>query len=551
MFLNDSNRFWTVTSVSSRFIVFLGTKSHNCIKVAIDIDQGLSMLEQRVGQNALYHNLKLEVIPPSVESWCGPTSRRTIIDGRRVTEKYPLVYAPSETISGHLKFALKHETLDMGVIAATMRAADPSDLEKWVKSEPTGAFSRRAWFLYEWFTSKKLNLPDASSGNYVDALNPELNVGSDGTNLPRYRVVDNMLGVPGMCFTVKPSQTIRDYRASALNERAQEIVNSARPEVLERTIQYLFTKETKSSFEIEHEEATAQKAERFVAALKSTASFEPSSFGDLIQLQNVIVDRRYAATEFRDFQNFVGESIGPDQEKVHFICPKPEDIRGLMRDWGAMCHRLRGMPDPVIASTVVAFAFVYLHPFEDGNGRIHRFLIHNILSREGFTPPNFLFPISAAIVRDVRGYDRTLESLSAPVMERTIWAWDKEYNIVVKNDTDHLFRYFDATEHAEFIYAKIEDTVQKDLREEIDYITLFDAGLKALNRAIDMPNRKASLFVRLFMQQDGISKKKRELFKELSDEEVGRLSAVVRDAIANTGHTNDDNVEAEDKGPGW
>ncbi|WP_246806418.1 Fic family protein [Rhizobium lusitanum] len=509
------------------------------------------MLERRVGQNALYHNLELEVIPPPAESWCGPTSRKTIIEGRRIIEKYPLVYAPSDTVAGHLKFALKHETLDMGVIAATMRAADPNELEKWVESEPTGAFSRRAWFLYEWFTGKNLNLPDASSGNYVDALNPKLNIGSHGTNLPRYRVVDNMLGVSGMCFTVKPSQAIGRYRTSALNERAQEIVNSARPEVLERAIQYLFTKETKSSFEIEHEEATAQKAERFVAALKSTASFEPSSFDDLIQLQNVIVDRRYAATAFRDFQNFVGETIGPDQEKVHFICPKPEDIQELMRDWGAMCHRLRGMSDPVIASAVVAFAFVYLHPFEDGNGRIHRFLIHNILSREGFTPPNFLFPISAAIVRDVRGYDRTLESLSTPVMERTAWAWDKEYNIIVKNDTDHLFRYFDATEHVEFTYAKIEDTVQKDLREEIDYITLFDAALKALNRAIDMPNRQASLFVRLFMQQGGISKKKRELFKELSDEEVGRLSAVVRDAITDTGHANDDNVEAEDKGPGW
>lgn len=504
------------------------------------------MTEIRVGQNALYHNLSIDGIPPSVESWCGPTSRKTIIDGRRVTEKYPMIYAPADTPVGHLKFALKNESLDMGTIAATMQVVDPHDIEDWVRDEPTGAFSRRAWFLYEWFTGKRLDLPDTAAGSYVDALNKELNVVSSGYNSSRHRVVDNMLGVPGMCFTVKPTQLIEDYRSSALNARAQDIVNNAQPEVLERAIQYLFTKETKSSFEIEREEPTAQKAERFVAALRGAASFDPTKVSDIISLQNVIVDQRYAAKGFRDFQNFVGENIGPDQEKVHFICPKPEDIDDLMAQWSEVTKKLRGCPDPVVAATVIAFAFVYLHPFEDGNGRIHRFLMHNILSREGFTPPNFLFPISAAIVRDVRGYDATLETLSKPVMERTVWAWDQDYNIVVKNQTDHLFRYFDATDHVEFIYKKIEDTVQKDLKEEIAYITEFDAGYKALNKVIDMPNRKASLFVRLCLQNGGISNKKRDLFKELSDEEISRLEKVVTIAINNVrspAHDEDDALD--------
>lgn len=495
------------------------------------------MTEIRVGQNALYHNLKLNGMPPNVESWCGPTSRKTIIEGRRITEKYPMVYAPSDTIVGHLKFALKNETLDMGTIAATMAAIDPLEIEEWVRTEPTGAFSRRAWFMYEWFTGEKLGLPDTTAGGYVDALNSDFNVGSEGVNSYRHRVVDNMLGVPRMCFTVKPTQLIAHYRSSALNTRAQDIVNNAQPEILERAIHYLFTKETKSSFEIEREEPTAQKAERFVAALRETASFDPSQMSDLVNLQNIIVDQRYAANGFRDFQNFIGESIGPDQEKVHFICPKPEDINELMEQWGEVTKRLNGCPDPVVAATVIAFSFVYLHPFEDGNGRIHRFLMHNILSREGFTPPNFLFPISAAIVRDVRGYDDTLETLSKAVMEKTIWSWDQDYNIVVKNQTDHLFRYFDATENVEFIYKKIEDTVQKDLKEEIAYITDFDAGYRALNNVIDMPNRKASLFVRLCLQNNGISKKKRELFKELSDEDITRLEKTVVSAVSSARET--------------
>lgn len=39
------------------------------------------MTEIRVGQNALYHNLKVDGMPPNVVSWCGPTSRKN--DHRR------------------------------------------------------------------------------------------------------------------------------------------------------------------------------------------------------------------------------------------------------------------------------------------------------------------------------------------------------------------------------------------------------------------------------------------------------------------------------------
>jgi len=47
--------------------------------------------------------------------------------------------------------------------------------------------------------------------------------------------------------------------------------------------------------------------------------------------------------------------------------------------------------------------FVLIHPFEDGNGRIHRFLIHHVLARRGFTPQGLLFPVSAVMLHDRRG----------------------------------------------------------------------------------------------------------------------------------------------------
>ncbi|WP_377831400.1 hypothetical protein ACFKHW_40490 (plasmid) [Bradyrhizobium lupini] len=49
----------------------------------------------------------------------------------------------------------------------------------------------------------------------------------------------------------------------------------------------------------------------------------------------------------RDFENFVGETLGSHREKVHFICPKPEDVKSLMSDWMKMTARLKQDAQPV------------------------------------------------------------------------------------------------------------------------------------------------------------------------------------------------------------
>jgi Fic family protein len=89
------------------------------------------------------------------------------------------------------------------------------------------------------------------------------------------------------------------------------------------------------------------------------------------------------------------------EEKIHFVAPKPSDLTTLMEGMFAAHRRMEaGKVQAVVHATAIAFGFVYMHPFEDGNGRIHRFLIHNILARRGFTPPGVIFPVSAAMLQD-------------------------------------------------------------------------------------------------------------------------------------------------------
>ena len=99
-----------------------------------------------------------------------------------------------------------------------------------------------------------------------------------------------------------------------------------------------------------------------------------------------------------------------------------EDLPSLLEGVIAFKHgAITGRLDPVVAAAAVAFGFVYIHPFEDGNGRLHRWLIHHVLARAGFNPPGLVFPVSAAILRQVAEYRRVLGCYSRPLLNLIEW----------------------------------------------------------------------------------------------------------------------------------
>lgn len=489
-----------------------------------------------IGQSALSARFKLRRPPPAVTSVVAPGVRKTVVEQGYTTERYPASYQPEDTLAGQLKFALRYEPTDLGILAGVFAACDPTELESWVRAEPTGAYARRAWFLYEWLTGRRLDLPDAPGLTYVDALDPALHVVAKGIPSKRHKVTNNLPGSPGFCPTVRRTEKLEHYLRSAIDAEARQLLAGCDPQVLARAVHYLYTKETRSSYRIENETATRQKAERFVAALRSTQSFDPTSMNELVLLQNEIVDPRYAARGLRDFQNFVGESQRY-RERVHFICPRPEDVAALLHDWAAMTSRLRnGVIPPVVGAALISFGFVFIHPFEDGNGRIHRYLIHHVLATEGFSPPGVLFPVSAAIVRDLVGYDRALETFSTVIQPHIDWDWTSgsaEKELKVENETAALYRYFDATGLVEFLYEKVIETVRKDLREELEFVAVHDDVLRVVTEIVDMPDRRAGLLVQLLLQNEGkLSKSKRETFAELTDAELLAMETAVQRVIA-------------------
>ena len=317
--------------------------------------------------------------------------------------------------------------------------------------------------------------------------------------------------------------------------QCREVLAAYPRDVLKRALSYLYTKETKSSFEIENVRLDASRIERFAALLVLAEEHDFFNKNDLIELQNRIVDPRFADHDYRHTQNYVGESVGWTEERVHFVSPKPGDLADLMEGMYAAHRRMGdGGLHPVIHAAAVAFGFVFMHPFEDGNGRIHRFLIHNILASRKFTPPGVIFPVSAAMLNDREAYDAALEAFSKPLMPLVEYELDDHGRLTVQNDTALHYRYIDMTVQAETLFTLIERVITTDLAGELRFLRNYDATKNALQEIVDLPDRLIDLFIRMCLQNKGVlsAAKRKSHFEKLTDDEVTRMEGAVRQGYA-------------------
>ncbi len=456
-----------------------------------------------------------------------------------VREIYPASYWPGESLGDHLEFALKYDGVNLAILASLFAVVDAVEIAAFIQSKPRGRYARRIWYLYELLTGQRLPVDDLKRCNYVDLLEPEAYItASPAKRSPRQGINDNLLGDGGYCPIIRRTAAIDRFLGADLKERCQQVVAAYSPELLRRALSYLYTKETKSSFEIEHIKPDANRTERFVALLQMAEEEDFCDRARLVDLQNRIVDPRFAAADFRTTQNYVGETIMMGRERVHFACPKPGDVPDLMEGLIAAHQRMSaGGVHPVLHATAVAYGFVFLHPFDDGNGRIHRFLIHNILARRGFTPEGLMFPVSAVLLKNPAAYNASLEAFSRPLMRLVEYTLDDEGQMTVHNDTAVWYRFIDMTVQAEALFAFIENTIDTELADELAFLANYDQTKAAIQAIVDMPDRKIDLFIRCCLQNHGklSAGKRRSQFDFLTPGEIATMEEAVQAAFEKEG----------------
>ena len=445
-------------------------------------------------------------------------------------------HAPHATLDGHLTFALKYEGLDLAVLKRLFIATGPDAIEALVRDKPTGSYARRIWFLYEWLTGERIDLPDAAAGRYVPVVDPEQQYAPEGENAPRYRVRNNLPGTPDFCPLVYRTEALERFTALNLPQRARDIVAAVPRDILARTAAFLLLKDSRSSYAIEGERPPQDRIQRWGRAI-GEAGRRPLDAEQLLRLQEIVIgDARFVKLGFRQEGGFVGEHDRETRMPLpDHVGARHEDLPALIDGMIAFDRGPAQSIDAVVTAAVLAFGFVYVHPFEDGNGRIHRYLIHHVLAERGINPPGVVFPVSSAILERIDEYRAVLESYSARLLPLIEWEPTESFNVCVLNDTGDFYRFFDATPHAEFLYACVQKTIEEDLPQETDFLRRYDRFRQDIEAFLDMPERTIDLLFRFLEQNDGrLSRRARENeFAALTDEEAMRIEAIYQRAFAN------------------
>jgi hypothetical protein len=113
------------------------------------------------------------------------------------------------------------------------------------------------------------------------------------------------------------------------------------------------------------------------------------------------------------------------------------------------------------------------------------------------------------------------------------WRPTVDRNVEVLNDTADLYRFFDCTDNAEFLYGCVERTVERDLPQEIEYLKRHDEVMRRTMELVEMPDRMADDLVTFIRKNDGkLGKKRREpQFAKLTDDEIAAIERIVQEAF--------------------
>lgn len=505
---------------------------NNCFSLKISVFHGRTAPEKGilVGYGALIEGFALTMPLPHQLTLISFKKRQyTTAQWQVLTSRHE----PFDTLYKQLVFALKYEGVNLLFFKKLFERIPEETITALVQIEPQGQYSRKIWFLYEWLFQKELPIRDLETGNFVPLIDEKLQFALSITvNSTRHRIRNNLPGTVGFCPLVFKTDKLKNDVAANLSNKKNSYLNTIHKDVLQRASAFLLLKDSKASFTIEGEKPTNNRAVRWGKAIGQAGS-KSLDKEELVRLQHIVIENsRFLKMGFRTEGGFVGDHDRTTGEPIpEHISAKAQDVESLIEGLLSTYNKLEDTEfNAVLAAAKIAFGFVFIHPYEDGNGRIHRYLIHHILAKMQFAQQGIIFPVSASILNHIDDYRKVLESYSHPLLDFIKWETTKSNNVSVLNDTIDFYRYFDATKLAEFLYDCVDDTIFNIIPNEVAYLQKYDEMKDYLDDIFQMPDKTVAMLIR-FLEQNNGHLSKRALEKEffvLTNEEVNEIEEQYR-----------------------
>ena len=473
-----------------------------------------------VGYAHLHQSLGLKAITPVRVAMIKPVTRISMIGGCLAV---PHAVAPrADSVLDHILFALKHEGINLGILAQALQFVSADQLLRELENAPNGVFIRKVCYLWEGLTLQRLRYSKPINSRVSPLFDPQRYVTGPSTRNSRWRIDFNGLGSLAYCATVERTADIDALLSLDILGRAKSFMATLPPEMMDRAIQWAYLHETRDSFAIEKEQPCEEKSRRFVQLLRQAHEGRLLTEDYLVELQNSTVSNPFdKAVAFRHEQNHLHNGLR-GAAGVSYVPPSPELCQELMEELMAFANQPVREVDPLVAAAVTAFGFVFLHPFMDGNGRLSRFLIHQTLCHYGALEHGLLLPVSVAMKHEEQTYLGALKAFSQPTREFWNVTWlDGDQMAFDFIGHPSIYRYWDATRCVEFTLQMARRALEVELREETEFLDRYDRVIKAVNQRFDVRGSDLSKLVMICLDNEGkVSKHRRRQFQYSVSEEV-------------------------------
>ena len=440
----------------------------------------------------------------------------------------------------HLEFALKHQGIQLEIIQAACKQIGPELIQAALSTRPNGKYLRQIGFLYEYFSGHEIQI-QAISARYVKLFDDNAYVTGPSRLNGKYRIDQNGLGDLSFCPVVRRTAALESLLKRDLFADLQAFIEKVGgTQNLDRALGWAYLSETRSSFDIEGEAPSEDKAQRFVQLLHQAHNAQDLTEDYLAGIQSALVNNPYAQEQsYRRNQNWLQR--GSRQLRatdVTYLPPAPAMLGTLMADLLQFANAPypENSRESLLKSLLVSFQFVFNHPFNDGNGRISRFLIHHGLCRAHLLEQGMILPISVAFHRHEADYLTALESVSKPI--RKLW---HIHNLSVDTIDAHMiasgdpYRYWDGTLIAEFGLRMAHYALDHTLIDEFNFLAKFDQAYKIINNEFDVPGKDLNNLIRMAISENGtLSKRRRKQYALVVDAAVlDAIEDVVREVFFN------------------
>jgi hypothetical protein len=490
-----------------------------------------------------------------VESRLGSQKGTARESDQRLVQTFPSIYAPAgqgdAALFEHLEFALRYEGVDLAALATIFAHVEPPRIGAWICERPSSKYARKLGFLYEWLTGLEIPLGTTLiRGAYEPILDDTEYFTGSPVNVGRWHVRNNLLGTPDWCPVIhratlsgEPIGTL-DVAAALREARAHVPLD-----IFERALSYAYLAETQASYAIEHDAPTPTQKHAFLRALQTAGDLPVSARltpERLMELQELVFHGvpTFVPQGVRAGDTFIGGAGRMGLRRVDYPCPPGRAIESLLRGLrDATAGRLGGQDvSPVVFAGAAAFGFVFVHPLNDGNGRVHRFLIHEALVERGAVERGALIPVSATMLAQIREYDAALRAYSQPVrlaaegiagvpfaLESTEPFSFPNYERVAP-----LYRFPVLTDQIAYLEKAIKLSIAENLLEESQYLVQFDRARARVGARINLPADRLDLLIQCIQQNGGVlSKLKRQrYFVDLSELAIRTAEEAVSSAFS-------------------